>query len=77
MTPDKELIKSKREDAHSIEFEIEQIVDKYMDEGEGQWFAIDTLWGCDKSPFGWCAYHIIDDRAHDHCIYCHEPQERK
>lgn len=34
-------------------------------------------WDCEKSPFGWCAYNHREDRAHDDCVFCHQPEERK
>jgi len=70
-------LKSMQAKIDNIKYAMTQIVTSCMAEGEGQWYAIDTFWGCPSSPFGWCAYHIIEDRAHDNCIYCHEPQERK
>lgn len=48
------------------------------------WSGFDNLahvmtfhWECEKSPIGWCVYHHWDDLAHDDCIFCHEPDERK
>ena len=32
---------------------------------------------CDISPFTICAYNLVDDPAHDNCVFCHEPHERK
>jgi len=42
-----------------------------------QWFHVGTQWDCPDSPFGWCMYHNIHDRIHDHCVFCHMPEERK
>lgn len=39
--------------------------------------AMDFYWECENSPFGWCAYEHFEDRAHDHCIFCGDPSERK
>lgn len=41
-----------------------------------QWFKIGG-WDCDKSPFGYCMYHIIRDPAKDSCVFCKQPHERK
>jgi len=42
-----------------------------------QWFNISVEWDCPDSPFGWCMYHIVHDRARDHCVFCGSPKERK
>ena len=34
-------------------------------------------WDCETSPVGICVYNDLDDPAHDHCLYCEEPEERK
>lgn len=34
-------------------------------------------WDCDKSPIGKCVYDNIEDSAHDFCVFCHQPDERK
>ena len=34
-------------------------------------------WDCEDSPTGYCIYGFYDDYAHDSCIYCGEPDERK
>lgn len=54
----------------------EEILDKYLGEGEGQWYHVGE-WECEKSPIGLCIYHYLDDRALDHCIFCGNPNERK
>lgn len=38
---------------------------------------IGTTWDCEKSPFGLCAYNNMDDTAHDNCLFCGGPEERK
>ena len=38
---------------------------------------LDYVWECSESPAGWCVYHRWDDRAHDHCLFCGDPSERK
>ena len=44
---------------------------------DAQWFYVSDEWDCPKSPFGWCMYHIIHDKMHNFCVFCHGPQERK
>ena len=44
---------------------------------DAQWFYISDSWDCPGSPFGLCMYHIIHDGAHDTCVFCGDPEERK
>lgn len=37
----------------------------------------DTFWQCPKNITGWCLYDNFKDRAHDSCVFCGEPEERK
>lgn len=32
---------------------------------------------CPTSPTGRCIYDDRDDPAHDDCLFCHDPSERK
>lgn len=32
---------------------------------------------CSKSPVGVCLYDDLDDSAHDQCLACGQPEERK
>jgi hypothetical protein len=34
-------------------------------------------WICDQSPAGVCVYDDYMDPAHDDCLYCNHPEERK
>lgn len=34
-------------------------------------------WPCEDSPIGICIYNDFEDPAHDFCIFCQEPEERK
>lgn len=43
----------------------------------GLCITMNFWWECPSSPFGWCAYHTVLDPAHDTCIFCGEPEERK
>ena len=38
---------------------------------------VGTFWDCPKSPFGLCVYDHYEDGAHDNCLFCHGPEERK
>lgn len=36
------------------------------------------IWVCEKgSPTGHCVYDDVNDPAHDSCLFCGEPRERK
>ena len=66
-------IKKKIQD---LRFEMDDILDKYLGEGEGQCHKIGT-WECEDSPVGFCVYNPFEDKRLDNCIYCHKPNERK
>ena len=34
-------------------------------------------WDCESSPTKHCLYDDDNDPAHDHCVYCGDPYERK
>ena len=34
-------------------------------------------WECLESPTGFCRYSETKDPAHDHCLHCGKPYERK
>lgn len=34
-------------------------------------------WDCPASPTGTCFYNGPEDPAHDDCLFCHDPRERK
>lgn len=34
-------------------------------------------WDCEDSPAGICVYDGDMDPAHDHCLFCGQPHERK
>ncbi len=34
-------------------------------------------WDCESSPTKHCLYDDDDDPAHDHCVFCGDPYERK
>lgn len=39
--------------------------------------SLNFWWGCPTSPINACAYDDSNDPYHDHCLYCHDPSERK
>lgn len=46
----------------------------------GQLAAPETTWDCDdkvRNVYGLCVYDDYEDSAHDFCIFCHGPEERK
>lgn len=53
---------------------------EFLDADDADEFP-DTLklgcWECNYSPTGHCVYHQESDPAHDCCIFCGEPEERK
>ena len=72
----KEKIRTLRSIVYDIECEaLESIQDKL--EGGGLCHEIGITWNCDKSPIGLCVYDNLEDKAHDDCVFCHQPQERK
>lgn len=55
-----------------------EIIKPYID-GWEQWFeyVCTPFWDCPDSPVGWCVYNHSTEPAHDNCIFCGEPEERK
>jgi hypothetical protein len=39
--------------------------------------VIGDFWECPESPTGFCVYDQYEDPAHDSCIFCGDPAERK
>jgi hypothetical protein len=70
------VIRQLLQQRQSILHTVEDIVSQHLGIDEGQWYAVGD-WDCDKSPFGLCTYHKINDRVKDHCIFCGLPYERK
>ncbi len=68
-----EVIKMQR---RALRIKEEMILDKHLGENEGQWYKVGE-WDCSDSPFGYCIYNPLLDRALDNCIFCHQPHERK
>lgn len=42
-----------------------------------EWYRVSTFWDCEKSPIGCCMYNHNEDRFHDSCLFCGDPEERK
>lgn len=57
-----------------------QVAHLIKDDGESLLmcdFAIGFTWECEKSPIGLCIYNSYKDGAHDFCLICGDPEERK
>lgn len=72
------LIEKARNHVQNVEQEILEIAKPHMpnDTCDWEWY-VGTFWDCPDSPFGKCMYHRFEDRAHDSCYFCGEPEERK
>lgn len=42
-----------------------------------RFFSFSTCHKCEKSPVGTCLYDDLHDEAHDRCLACGNPEERK
>ena len=60
-----------------IEYLKKKIVKKVFPEFDWMYHSVSRLWKCRESHIGYCVYDVVDDPAHDDCIFCHEPEERK
>jgi len=60
-----------------IEFLKSKIVRNVFPEFDWMYQVISNEWECSTSPVGYCVYDIVEDPAHDDCIFCHDPEERK
>lgn len=68
-----------------LSWKIGELIKPYVPEdvkniGTGlvyDWYPVSTFWDCEKSPIGCCIYKHYEDRAHDHCLFCGQPEERK
>lgn len=69
-------IHDKRQKIHFIEQEINELVKKFIPDHHSMFYAIGT-WKCKESPIGLCYYNEMEDPAMDHCLFCHNPHERK
>lgn len=45
-------------------------------EGTQEEYVVSDYWTCRQSPINRCEYDP-DDSAHDDCVHCGEPEERK
>lgn len=60
-----------------IEFLKSRIVRNVFPEFDWMYQVISREWECSTSPVGYCVYDIVEDPAHDDCLFCGEPEERK
>ncbi len=65
----RKLTEDKQHEALSMQ------VDKLECNGIGH--VIGTCWDCPESELGLCVYDHVEDRAHDYCLFCGQPEERK
>ena len=68
---------------YDLEIKREELLNQILLEAKpelvGKKLTHDTEWewGCDKSPTGLCVYDDKNDPAHDQCLCCGDPNERK
>jgi len=72
----KQLIKQKFAEVEKAQIELKQLVNEHLPDN-GMFHVVSDFWDCPDSPFGLCSYHNIEDPAHDSCVFCGEPFERK
>jgi hypothetical protein len=65
------------EATQEIEFLKARIVRQVFPEFDWMYQVISTEWTCEDSPVKYCVYDIVEDPAHDDCLFCHDPEERK
>ena len=77
---DKEKLEELEKNMHNAieEYEDyqEEMLQKYCEGHNVEDLTIGD-WKCDNSPLGVCVYDDCEDRCHDNCIFCGEPNERK
>ncbi len=75
----KRNIEEKLKKINKIKIEIDELVkEKYPDYNfELELAHGNILWECEESPIGTCLYNKFEDKSHNNCIFCHEPEERK
>jgi hypothetical protein len=75
----KRKIKELHKNIEKLNEEIREIVRPYIDDvwlNNFQYICI-PFWDCPESPVGWCVYNNTTDSAHDNCIFCNQPLDRK
>ena len=66
--------------ANGLQDRLAEVVYLHLIEKDGLRYTslhIGLAWECEDSPTGHCVYDEDTDRAHDDCIFCHGPEERK
>lgn len=79
------LLRAANVTRRAIEGDFNQIINKHAghlipDDGESLIFCDYTIgftWECETSPIGLCIYNSYKDGAHDCCLLCGAPEERK
>lgn len=69
-------LKELRTEVRTLESDLVKAIAKKLPDWYG-FYTVGTFWHCKKSPFKLCVYHAIEDRAHDTCVFCKQPEERK
>ncbi len=72
----KEKLRLVRELESDIEYEALKMVEDKLKYGPLV-HVVGTAWDCPKSSIGLCVYNHIEDHAHDQCVFCGHPEERK
>jgi len=70
-------IKLCQEKIDEIDWLRRKLIKKAYPEFDWLYQDVSTYWRCEASPCGYCTYDSVNDRAHDTCIFCGEPEERK
>ena len=60
-----------------IEFLIKDLAEEQLDEVIAFDLDVGSTWECASWYIGVCVYNKWDDRAHDFCLFCGSPEERK
>ena len=71
------LLRKAWETVRQTEFLIKELATEAL--GKYQAFDLDVgnMWECPDWDVGVCVYNKWNDRGHDSCLFCEEPEERK
>lgn len=61
---------------HRLEYELLELVGVVVDVSPPD-LSLGWQWPCPTSPTTRCVYNDNDDPAHDQCLICGDPEERK
>ncbi|MCK5602147.1 hypothetical protein KAR91_09765 [Candidatus Pacearchaeota archaeon] len=72
------ILKNARETVNQIEFLIKDLAVKALSQPHAIiGLVVGHMWICPEWPGGVCVYERWADPAHDECLFCGLPQERK